>query len=209
MSNPLANLNPRERRLLTATAAVLIVAATLLAGRTGFATMRELDRQIADRELEIEGLTQQNVQAEAVNAAYDRVVTEHSSALTVAEIHDALRREIFRLTQVDLPAKDDKPARTMQLVRIPTLQEGQLTQGVGHREYQIRFQIPGANLELLLAFLERIEESEQLLRIDNLDIGRPPDSTGVQALVQITRTVLDNPEAVIAEQDSSATEDVE
>jgi len=78
-------------------------------------------------------------------------------------------------------------------VRIPTLQEGQLTQGEGHREYQIRFQIPAAGLNYLLSFLQRIEESNQLLRIDNLDIGRPPDGTGVQALIQITRTVLDNP----------------
>ena len=207
MTNPLATLNSRERMLLTATVAVLGAAAILLGGRTGYATIRELDRQIADRELEIEELTQQNVQASAVNAAYDRVVKEHSSALTIAEIHDALRREIFRLTQVDLPAKGDKPARTMQLVRIPTLQEGQLTQGIGHREYQIRFQIPSAGLDFLLSFLERVEESEQLLRIDNLDIGRPPDSTGVQALVQITRTVLDNPEAAANPNRAAAAED--
>ncbi len=209
MISPVANLNARERRLLTATVSVLTVAAIFLGARTGYATIRELDRQIADRELEIEGLRQQNAQAAAVNAAYDRVVTEHSSALTIAEIHDALRREIFRLTQVDLPAKDDKPARTMQLVRIPTLQEGQLTQGIGHREYQIRFQIPSARLDFLLAFLERVEESDQLLRIDSLDIGRPPDSTSVQALVQITRTVLDNPEAVGAADASSPPEDAQ
>jgi hypothetical protein len=195
MMGLLDRLNARERRLLTLTATVLGAAAIVLGGRQAIGSIRELNRQIADREQEIENLTQQNVQATAINAAYDRVVKEHSSALTIAEIHDALRREIFALTQVELPAKDDKPARTMQLVRIPTLQEGQLTQGVGHREYQIRFQIPAAGLDQTLSFLERIEASEQLLRIDVLDLARPPDSKGVSALLQITRTVLDNPEA--------------
>lgn len=196
MTNPLERLNPRERRLLAATSSIILIGALLLLGRTAIATVLDLDDRIADRELEIENLAQQNAQADAVNAAYARVVTEHSSELTMAEIHDALRREIFRLTQVEFPATVDKPARTLQLVRIPTLQEGTLTEGVGHREYQIRFQIPGANLDFLLAFLERIEESEQLLRIDNVEIGRPPQATSVSAVMQITRVVLDNPEAV-------------
>jgi len=207
MNSFLAKLSSRERALVAATVTILAAAALVFGGRAGYNTIRELDRQIADRELEIEGLTQQNMQAAAVNAAYARVVTVHSSALTIAEIHDALRREIFRLTQVDIPAKGDKPARTMQLVRIPTLQEGQLTQEEGHREYQIRFQIPTAGLDFLLSFLERIEESDQLLRIDNLDIARPPDSKGVQAMVQITRTVLDDPQAVAAGKNAAAAED--
>ena len=84
MSSPLDRMNPRERVLLVATLSVLAVAAVLLGVRKGYATLRELDRQIADREAEIEGLRQQNVQAEAVNTAYDRVVTEHSSQLTMA-----------------------------------------------------------------------------------------------------------------------------
>jgi hypothetical protein len=196
MSNTLGRLNARERRLLAITATLMAAGAVLLLGRTAFAAVRDLNDRIADRELEIENLSQQNAQADAVNSAYSQVVQEHSSELTMAEIHDALRREIFQLAQVEMPAKGDQPAKTVPLVRIPTLLEGTLTQGVGHREYQIRFQVPVARLEYLLVFLERIEESDQLLRIDTIEIGRPPQVTNVSAMLQITRTVLDNPEAV-------------
>lgn len=195
MNNPLDRLNARERGLLMTAVAVIAAAAVVFGGISAMKGVRALDNQIAEREFEIESLTQQNVQADAVNAAYSRVVKQHSSSSTVAEIHDALRREIFRLKEVDLPPVADKPARKMNLVRIPVLQEGQLTQGKGHRDYQIRFQIPGAKLDYLLAFLERIEESEQLLRIDNLEIARAPEGTGVEASLEITRTVLDSPDA--------------
>ncbi len=198
MTNPLERLNPRERTLLFATVAVLALGALFFAGRTVIAAVRGLDDRIADRELEVEQLTQQNAQASAVNAAYASVVKVHSSAFTVAEIHDNLRREVMRLAQVEFPATAEKPARTMYLVRIPALEEGQITQGEGHRDYQIRFQIPVARLEFLLAFLERIEASEQLLRIDNIEIARAPDAAGVQATVEITRTVLDDPEGADA-----------
>jgi hypothetical protein len=196
MISPLDRLNPRERRLLVATAVMLALGAVLFIGRAAMGTVGDLNARIADRELELEGLTQQKVQAGAVNAAYSRVVKQHSSVFTVAEIHDNLRREIVRLTQVDFPGTAEKPAQKFQLVSIPALEEGQLTQGEGHREYRIRFQVPGANLDFLLAFLERIEESELLLRIDNLEIGRVPGSYGVYASVEITRTVLDDPEGV-------------
>jgi len=194
MSNPLARMNPRERLLLAATAGVIALGAVLLLGRTAIATVNGLNDTIEERELEIENLSQQNAQADAVNETYARVVTEHSSELTAAEIHDALRREIFELTQMSLPAKDDQPERTVQYVRIPTLQEGTLTEGVGHREYEIRFQIPATSLAGLLLFLERIENSDQLLRIDNIEVGRSPQHEVVSAVLQITRVVLDNPE---------------
>lgn len=195
MSNALDRLSARERRLVGATLGVIALGAMLLLGRTAIATVRGLDEAIAQRELDIENLAQQNAQADAVNEAYASVVKQHSSGLTAAEIHDALRREIFELTHMNVPAKGDQPARTVQYVRIPTLQEGTLTESAGHREYQIRFQIPSVGLEALLLFLERIEASDQLLRIDNLDIARPPQSPVVSAALEITRVVLDNPDA--------------
>lgn len=195
MSNPLERMNPRERLLLSLTGGMIMLAGFFLLGRTAIATVRGLDSNIGERELELENLSQQNAQADAVNAAYARVVKEHSSDLTVAEIHDALRREIFELTHMTMPAKGDKPARTVQYVRIPTLQEGTLTEGEGHREYQIRFQIPATSLEGLLLFIERIEASDQLLRVDSVEVARPPQMEAVSAVMQITRVVLDNPEA--------------
>lgn len=194
MSNPLERMNPRERLLLAVTASVIALGALLLVGRTAMATVRELNDSIGQRELEIENLSRQYAQADAVNEAYARVVKVHSSELTMAEIHDALRREIFELTQIDVAAKGDQPARRVQFIRIPTLQEGTLTEGDGHRQYQIRFQIPSASLEALLIFLERIEQSDQLLRVDTIEIGRPPQRESVSAVLQITRVVLDNPE---------------
>ncbi len=195
MSNPLARMNPRERLLLSVAGGMVVLAAVFLFGKTAVATVRDLDSNIGERELEIENLTAQAAQADAVNKAYASVVKEHSSDLTAAEIHDALRREIFELTHMKIPAKGDKPAHEVQYVRIPTLQEGTLTEGEGHREYQIRFQIPATSLEGLLLFIERIEASDQLLRVDSVEVARPPQMEAVSATMQITRVVLDNPEA--------------
>lgn len=191
----LANMNPRERRLLGATIAVLAIAAVFLGARGALANLRGLDGRIDELEFELENLEQQQVQRSAVDVAYQAVVTEHSSRLTVAEIHDHLRREIYNLAQVDLPAAEDQPASTMQLVSIPTLEMGELKEGDGHREYRIQFDIPVARLDLLISFLQRVESSDQLLRIDRLDIGRTPGSQSVNASLEITRTVLDDPEA--------------
>lgn len=196
MTNPLAKMSAREKRLFAATFGVLFAGALFLGGRAAVSNLRSLDDSIDRLELEIENLQQQYVQRGAIDEAYDAVVTEHSSQLTAAEIHDYLRREIFSLAEVKFPATKEKPAQTMQLVRIPALDEGQLKQGAGHREYQIRIDIPSARLDFLLLFIERIERSEQLLRVDRLEIGRMPGGQTVHASMDITRTVLDNPEEI-------------
>ncbi len=188
-------LSPRERRLFGITLSVVALAAAALGVRAALANLRELDDRIAGLEFELDGLQQQFVQRGAVDAAYNEVVSEHSSRLTPSEIHDHLRRAIYDLSQVDFPARDDKPARTVQLVRIPTIDEGELKQGDGHREYRIRIDIPSATMNLLLTFVGRIETSDQLLRIDRLDIGRIPGTQTVHASMEITRTVLDDPSA--------------
>ena len=199
MNNRLADMNPRERRLLGATIAVLLLAASVLGARGALANLRSLNGKIDQLEFELVNLEQQHIQRSTVDAAYRAVVTEHSSRLTVAEIHDNLRREIYDLAQVDIPATADKPATTMQLVSIPALEMGELKEGDGHREYRIQFDIPVARLDLLIGFLQRIESSDQLLRIDRLDVGRTPGGQSVNAALQITRTVLDNPEAATHE----------
>ena len=194
MAGRLEQLSARERRLFGITLSVIVLAALALGVRGAIGNLRELDDRIGQLEYELENLQQQYVQRGVVDSAYTRVVSENSSRLTEAEIHDFLRREIYALSQVEFPARDDKPARTMQLVRIPTINEGELRQQDGHREYRVRIDIPVARLDFLLAFVGKVELSDQLLRIDRLDIGRTPGGQTVHASLDITRTVLDNPE---------------
>jgi len=194
MAGGLDKISPRERRLFGITLAVVLFAAGSLGVRGALAELRGLDDRISDLEYELENLQQQYVQRGAVDEAYNSVVTQHSSRLTAAEIHDYLRREIYSLSQVTLPAKDDTPQRTMQLVRIPTIDEGELKEADGHREYRVHIDIPVARLDFLLAFIGKIELSDQLLRIDRLDIGRVAGSQKVHAALDITRTVLDSPD---------------
>jgi hypothetical protein len=194
MTDRIRQLNPRERRLLAITLGIVLICGVALLARAALSSLNRLDSDIA--QFELDNLTQQHVQRGAVEQAYNAVVTEHSSGLTAAQIHDHLRREIYGLSRMNFPATKNKPARTVSLVSIPTLPEGQLKLGAGHREYQIRVDIPVASLNLLLVFIERLELSEQLLRIDRLEVGRVPGGRQVHASMEITRTVLDNPEVV-------------
>lgn len=195
MGGALDKLTARERRLFGITVSVVLFAVAAWGVRAALANLRELDERIAGLEFELDTLQQQFVQRGAVDAAYNAVVSEHSSNLTTSEIHDHLRRAIYALSQVTFPPRDGKPARTVQLVQIPTIDKGELKQDEGHREYRIRIDIPSASLNLLLTFIGRIETSDQLLRIDRLDIGRIPGTQTVHASMDITRTVLDDPSA--------------
>lgn len=197
--------NPRERRLFAVTAAVVVVSGATLGGRAALQRLRDLDDRILQREVELENLQTQYVQRGVVEQRYEQIVTEHSSALTVEEIHDNLRREIYDLTRIQLPATKDKPSRPMTLVRIPTLREGRLTdEGEGYREYQVRFQIRPASPDLIFAFVQRIENSDQLLRIDEFEMGRPASGKQAGATFVITRTVLDDPERSTSRRESNA-----
>lgn len=199
MSKWLDNLNPRERRLAGITAGLIAVAAVFLLGRQAVLNLSRLQADVAQAEQELENLTRQYVQRGAVDAAYRRVVKQHSSELTKQEIHDNLRREIYRLATVQVPG--GKGGGTRQLVRIPRLPGGQLNErGEGFREYAIRFNIPAVHIVGLVQFLERVEASEQFLRIDTLEIRRRARTPVVEATVGITRTVLDDPDAPQEEQ---------
>ena len=196
MSNPLSNLSARERRLIVITLLVIGGSACVLLGLQGYNRIASLYGEIDRLEQELMNLTQHNAQLSAVEEAYRQVVGEHPAEMTKEEIHDNLRREIFRLAKTVIPAKGGRPAREVDLVRIPTLREGLLREeGEGYREYEIRFRIPLTRVQNLMRFLQRIETSSQILRIDSLDLSRSPESTQVQATLVITRTVLDNPDA--------------
>lgn len=196
MSSVIANLSAREKRLAALVLLVLVGAGSLLLALKARNHIASLDSKMVQLEQELLNLTQQNAQRSAVEAAYRKVVATHSSEMTKAEIHDNLRREIFSLAKRTVKGKKGRPDRQVDLVKIPTLREGTLKEeGEGYREYQVQVRILSTTLPDLLLFLQRIETSTQILRIDGLDLGRSPESTRVHATLVITRTVLDNPDA--------------
>ena len=204
MNSPLTNLSSRERRLATLTMILIVSAAFVLVGMRAYNHLDSLNGEIAQLEQELLNLARQNAQHDIVEVAYREVVASHSSEMTKEEIHDNLRREIFKLANITFVGKKTGKLRTQELVQIPTLREGNLKdEGEGYREYQIQFRIPSTSVRNLMKFFERVETSSQILRIDGLDLARSPKDTEVHAHMTITRTVLDNPEAVPA-RDSEA-----
>lgn len=205
MSSVIAKLSARERRLAVLALLVLVGAGSVLVVLKCLNHVASLDREMAQLEQELLNLGQQNAQRSAVDAAYRDVVATHSSEMTKAEIHDNLRREIFALAKGTVKGKEGQPDREVEFVKIPTLREGILKEeGEGYREYQIEFRILSTQLVNVMRFLQRIEASSQILRVDRLDLGRPPASTQLHATLVITRTVLDNPDAALRRGDGGA-----
>lgn len=196
MSSVFAKLTAREKRLAVFVVIVLVGAGSVLLVRQAYNHVAGLDSKMVQLEQELINLTQQSAQRSAIEAAYRAVVATHSTEMTQAEIHDNLRREIFSLAKRTVKGQKGQPDRQVDLVKIPTLRQGTLREeGEGYREYQVQVRILSTTLPDLLLFLQRIETSSQILRIDGLDLGRSPESTQVQATLVITRTVLDNPDA--------------
>ncbi len=194
MSKNTATLSVRERRLLGLTVALVGSVIVLGIGYKGYDYLRILNRQIANSEQELLNLHEQTLQSRSVDAAFQQVVSEHSTGQSKEEIHDSLRREIYRLAlkDPDTPeSEQEKSESSKYLVQIPTLREGVLREeGEGYREYQIRFRIPSCTLETGLEFLKRLEQSNQLLRIDTFELSRPHLTSDISLTIEVTRTVL-------------------
>jgi len=197
MSNMWENLNPRERVLLGITLGIVAVAAIGFLGYKGKTKISDLDQQIARLELEVLNLNQLILQKDVVDDAFRSVVSEHSTTSSVEEIHDSLRREIFRLAlRHPDSAESQQPKNPNQkyLVQIPRLQEGNLKgEGEGYREYEISLRIPSGSFVNVLLFIRRLEESSMLLSIDSFEITRNPSKKIIAVSMDVTRTVLDNP----------------
>jgi hypothetical protein len=187
MSRPGVSLTAREQRLLILTV-ILIVTVTIAGfGYKGYDYLSLLDRQIASGEQELLNLHEQTLQSRSVDAAYQQVISVHSTGMTKEEIHDSLRREIDRLAMVD----PDNPESKRYLIKIPALPPGVLREeGEGYQEYQIRFRVPSCRVIMALEFLRRLEQSNQLLRIDSFKLKRSHSSRLVSLTIAVTRTVL-------------------
>lgn len=197
MSNAIANLNPRERFLLAVTLSLIGIVAIGGIAYKAWDYIGFLNQRISTAEQDLYNLNAQIVQAESVDAAFNEVISQYSTGMTREEIHDSLRREIYRLAlhNPNLPEEQQKGnPKGRYLVSIPSLPQGVLNDdGQGYREYQIRFRIPTASVGAAVQFLTRLERSELLLRIDELEITRDHVSTNEVALsLVVTRTILDD-----------------
>ncbi len=193
-------LSAREQKLAMATAGVMVLA--LLSGVAWHATgvLGGLDSRIGQLEQNLLNMVQQDARRVGVDRAFLKVAAVHSSDWSEQEIHDRLRREVYRLALTDPPSEDSEIGSTNvskrdYMVQIPRLREGTLKEeGDGYREYQISLRLPGTDFRNVLTFLERLQSSRQMLRIDSLELARAPQETAVEASIDVTRTVVDNPD---------------
>jgi len=190
----------RERRLAIAVVVLGCVLAGALAAKAAAGLLDRLDREIGQLSNEILNASRQLALRERVEARFAQVANQHSSAWTESEIRDRLRQEIYRLSNLEPPALDATgiPVSTNNesgfLVEVPELGSGRLLDGgEGYREYQIEFSIPPVPLLDLTAYLERLLESPQSLRIDRIDLRRDPERSEFASNLVITRTVVDDP----------------
>lgn len=194
-----ARMSRRERGL--AVAIVVLVVGGIVYSIVSSA-LEHLDRQMAD----IDRLEQQLVnysrhleRRTPVDAAFARIAEQHSSQWTGEEINDRLTSEIYRLARED-PGTPGNPGVGREIVPIPLIPPGELEPNPdGYRVYTVDFRTDNAPVSDLTAFLRRLEESPQALRIEVLDIRRAPDLIGAaQAAIRVNRTVVDGVEEAVA-----------
>lgn len=195
MHNFWRNLNPRERRLAIGVVCLLAIGVATTVAKRASDRLRDLDGTIQQSQSILIEYTQLVARSQSVDEAYRRIASQHSSAWSEAEIHDRIRQEVYRQAMRTPPPEGVpfSPSDSEELVSIPTLQQGTLrTDPRGFREYQLNLAIPPAPVENLFAFLERLQGSAQSLRIDRLELFRDPMLEDVTAIIDITRTVVDD-----------------
>lgn len=194
MNNILGKLSQRERRLFgfTLLAAVAVIIYLLSMGALG--RIEEMDSLIGSMENELRLYSIEAAKLGPVAEAYKKVATQHSSEWTQAEIHDRLRTEIYRLSMVNVPSEGTLPSSLsgQRLVEIPSFPSGSLDErGEGYREYQLRIRTNPTTIENLAVFMQRLQQSDQLLRVERIDLNRfDPEKSEVVADITVTRTVL-------------------
>lgn len=196
-------LTPLERKLSIAIAVLLLLAMAGFAMLQAVSRIQDLDFAILRAQRQLIKYAELLARSQSVDEAYVRIATQHSSSWTEAEIHDRLRQEIYRLAMKNPPpvGAPFSPTRTNVLVSIPTLRQGNLrTTDEGYREYQLSFRIPGTPVDNMFTFLERLQGSEQSLRIDGFQLVRSPSRESISGVVDVTRTVVDNASGVPSEQ---------
>ena len=192
-----ATLNPREKFLALTTSGLAICFVVALIGLRVSSRLDQLDDRIVQLEQELHNLTEQEAMSLSAVEKFSEMASEHSSTWTAEEIRDRLLREIYRLALYKPHAPEADTTDLVftpsdYIVKIPELRRGELSnEGQGYREYQIELQLPPANLENILTFMERLQTSRQSLRIDAVTLSRGASGTKIDADFVITRIIVD------------------
>ena len=197
--NTWKRMSKRERYLAAGVAGLFVAIAlrSLVLGALG--GIDDLDRNIDRLQEDIRNYRHQIARKQVVERQYDKVAAQHSSEWTEAEIYERLRQEVYRLAQNAPPPlnEDGVPVKTVtdsgKLVEIPSLDKGILSEsGEGFREYNIELKLPPNDLDSVVSFIKRLQDSPQSLRIDALDLTRRELYSPVSADITITRIIVDN-----------------
>jgi len=191
------SLSRSERRLAAIAAACVVAAIALLAYRAASDRLALMDATIDRLQQDLLVYEELVAQSEQVNEAFAAMASQHSSQWTQEEIHDRLRREIARLSLRNVPPPGSPLPSVSNagdvLVSIPQMPIGALLDREdGYRSYQINFKTEPASIQNITLFIERLQRSEQALRIDSLDIVRQPVANVATANMRVTRTVIDD-----------------
>jgi hypothetical protein len=197
MKLSLHKLSPSERRLALITGVCAVAAIVLLGYRIASDRLALMDATIDSLQRQLAAYEELVAQAEPVNRAFDAMASQHSSQWTQEEIHDRLRREITRLSLRNVPIPGSPiPAASNPgdvLVSIPQMPLGSLVDHAdGYRSYQINFKTEPAPIQNITLFTERLQRSDQALRIDSLEIVRQPLAAVATANMRVTRTIIDD-----------------
>ena len=196
MSEYWNKLSSRERRLALGTAALIGAGVVLLTVQRVVTGLGDLDSRIAMLEQELVNLYEAEARSASIEEAYRAVAAEHSSSWTKEEIFDRLRQEVYRLAlrrPADAAEAEVTANRGSYMVNIPVLREGVLKEeGDGYREYQVSFNLEPAPIGSVLEYLKRLQSSDQMLRVDRVEIGRGVRDTLVTTRLDVTRTVVDS-----------------
>ncbi|MEX2016042.1 MAG: hypothetical protein WD873_05340 [Candidatus Hydrogenedentales bacterium] len=192
-----ATMNPREKFLALTTGTLALCFLLALIGLRVSSRLDQLNGRIVQLEQELHNLTEQEAMSLSAVEKFSEMASEHSSTWTEEEIRDRLLREIYRLALHNPPPPEtDMTEMTFTpgdyMVKIPELRKGTLnSEGQGYREYLIELRLLPANLENVLAFMERLQTSRQSLRIDSVNLARGASGTKIDANFTITRTIVD------------------
>lgn len=188
-------LSASERRLAVLAGLCVLAAVAMLGFRLADDRLALMDATIDSLQLQLASYEELVAQAGSVNRAFDAMASQHSSQWTQEEIHDRLRREITRLSLRNVPPPGSPiPASANArdvLVSIPQMPLGSLVDhDDGYRSYQINFKTEPAPIQSIALFIERLQRSDQALRIDSLEIVRQPLAAVATANMRVTRTII-------------------
>ncbi|MCC6490566.1 MAG: hypothetical protein IT364_23980 [Candidatus Hydrogenedentes bacterium] len=190
-------LSASEKRLAIIAGLCLVVAILFIGYIRAMDRLDAMDATIDSLQQQLLAYTELVQQADSVNAAFEAMAQQHSSKWTQEEIHDSLRREIARLALRNIPPPGSPaPASTdpaAMLVNIPQMPMGTLMDSEeGYRSYQINVKTEAAPIQNITTFLERLQRSDQALRVESLEIIRQPLANVATANIRVTRTIIDD-----------------